>query len=99
MPEVNLSNKEKQQVYATLKAKLKVAIHQEFYLEALLLEYSIMEDRLSSLLRHGGISYLRSDGEEIFINKKLDKVSNAIRSKRFPIYKKVDQELIDAIMV
>ena len=98
MTEYQITNEEKRQVYATLKTKLKIAIQQEFYLEALLLEYSIMEDRLSSILRHSGISYLRGDGEEISIQKKLDKVSNAIRSKRLPIYKKVNQDLIDEIM-
>jgi len=98
MAEFQITNEEKSQVYAMLKTKLKVAIQQKFYLEALLLEYSILEDRLSSILRHSGISYFRCDGEEISIQKKLDKVSNAIRSQRLPIYKKVTQELVDEIM-
>lgn len=99
MTEFQITNEEKRQVYATLKTKLKVAIQQEFYLEALLLEYNIMEDRLSSILRHSDLSYMRNDGEEISIQKKLDKVSNAIRSKRIPIYKKVNQALVDEILV
>jgi N12 class adenine-specific DNA methylase len=98
MSESLITNEEKHQVYATLKTKLKIALQQEFYLEALLLEYAIMEDRLTSILRHSGISYLQSNGEEIGIKKKLDKISNAIRSKRLPIYRKVQQELIDEIM-
>ena len=98
MSEHPITNEEKRQVYATLKTKLKIALQQEFYLEALLLEYAIMEDRLTSILRHSGISYLQSNGEEIGIKKKLDKISNAIRSKRLPIYRKVQQDLIDEIM-
>lgn len=98
MSENPITNEEKRKVYSVLKTKLKIALQQEFYLEALLLEYAIMEDRLTSILRHSGISYLQSNGEEIGIKKKLDKISNAIRSKRPPIYKKVQQDLIDEIM-
>ncbi len=42
-----ITNEEKHQVYSLLKTKLKIALQQEFYLEALLLEYAIIEDRLS----------------------------------------------------
>ena len=98
MSENSITNEEKRQVYAILKTKLKIAMQQGFYLEALLLEYAIMEDRLTSILRHSGITYLQSNGEEIGIKKKLDKISNAIRSKRLPIYRKVQQDLIDEIM-
>ena len=52
-----ISNEEKRQVYAILKTKLKIAMDQEFYLEALLLEYSIVEDRLLSILKHLGLKY------------------------------------------
>ena len=97
MSEGALTNEEKRQVYATLKTKLKVALHQEFYLEALLLEYSIVEDRLSSILEHSGISYRHSNGEQISIQKKLDKISNAIRCKKAPICLKVRKQLLDDV--
>ena len=99
MQEEIITNEEKRQVYATLKAKLKVAIQQEFYLEALLLEYSIVEDRLTSLLKHSSIRYTQSDGRDISMHKKLSKVSNAIKDKRLPIYGKVTQKLIDETMI
>ena len=73
MTEEMITNEEKRIVYAVLKAKLKVALQQEFYLEALLLEYNIMEDRLTSILKHSGISYLQSNGKEIGIQKSWTK--------------------------
>lgn len=42
MQDGSITNEAKRQVYAILKAKLKVALRQEFYLEALLLECSIL---------------------------------------------------------
>ncbi len=91
---MDISNVEKRQVYSVLKTKLKIAIQQEFYLEALLLEYAIIEDRLSSVLRATNLSYIRSDGEEISIQKKIDKIRNASISKRFPVYRRVPDGLM-----
>jgi len=88
------SNEEKRQVYSVLKTKLKIAIQQEFYLEALLLEYAIIEDRLSSVLRSANLSYIQSDGKEISIQKKINKIKNAELSKRFPIYRRVPSDLM-----
>lgn len=93
-----ITNEQKRQVYATLKVKLKVALQQEFYLEALLLEYSILEDRLTSMLKHSDIRYTESNGREFGIQKKLNKVQNAIISKRIPIHGKVKPALVEEIL-
>ncbi len=98
MSEIQITNEQKRQVYSILKTRLKIAIQQEFYLEALLLEYSIMEDRLSSALKHAGIRHTNSKGEELGFKNKLDKVGNAIRSKRYPIYKRFKPELIESVL-
>ncbi len=92
-----ISNEEKRQVYSVLKTKLKIALQQSFYLEALLLEYSIIEDRLSSLLRSANLTYLQSNGNEISIQKKIKKIRDANISKRFPIYNRVSMALISEI--
>ena len=94
---MTITNEEKRQVYSVLKTKLKIALQQEFYLEALLLEYAIVEDRLSSILRSSNLVYLKNDGTEIFIKQKTKKIRNAHECKRFPIYKKVPMELMDEI--
>lgn len=99
MSETLLTNEEKRLVYATLKVKLKVALQQEFYLEALLLEYSILEDRLTSILRHSGLPFLtKKKKREMGMEEKLNSISSAIQAQRKPIYRKIEQELIDDIM-
>ena len=91
---MSITNEEKRQVYTILKAKLKIALQQGFYLEALLLEYAIIEDRLSSILRSADLVYIQNDGKEISIQKKINKIRNANESKRFPIYRRVPLDLI-----
>ena len=51
MNEVN-NNTEKYETYYVLFSKLKHAIKYDFYLEAILISYSILEDRSKSLLVH-----------------------------------------------
>lgn len=94
---MTITNEEKRQVYSVLKTKLKIALQQEFFLEALLLEYAIIEDRLSSILRSAGIAYIQSDGREISMQKKMNKIQNAMVSKRFPIYKRISPDFISEI--
>ena len=48
------NNKEKQITYATYKEQLTKAIKYEFYLEAMMIEYGIMEDRMRSFIYHIG---------------------------------------------
>ncbi len=42
---------EKQELYARLKGKLKRALAAEFWYEACMIEYAIIEDRTSSILK------------------------------------------------
>lgn len=97
MTQKMISAEEKRRVYATLKTKLKIALHQEFFFEALLLEYSILEDRLFSILGHAGIRNTNSKGEPLGFQAKLNKIDNAIRSKQKPIYGKVKPEIVQAV--
>ena len=48
------TNKEKQQTYRKLLSKYKRAMEQEFYCEALMIDYAMIEDRLHSMLYHMG---------------------------------------------
>ncbi len=93
-----ISNEEKRQVYAILKTKLKIAMDQGFYLEALLLEYSIIEDRLLSILKHLGLKYTDSDGRELQIGKKIKKIRGQIVNKNPKVFRKIDIDLIDQII-
>lgn len=61
------NNEEKRKTYQALKGKLSRALKQEFYLEAMLIDYALMEDRLRSYLYYMGIF---SDRGQIRANKK-----------------------------
>ena len=50
-----LNNKDKQKTYAENMAKYKRAIAGEFYFEALLIDYAMLEDRLRSFLYYIGL--------------------------------------------
>ena len=94
----DISNDEKRQVYAILKAKLKIAMDQQFYLEALLLEYSIIEDRLLSILKHLGLKWTESDGRELQIGRKISKISGQIENRNPLLKGRLDSELINQIL-
>ena len=47
-----MNNYEKNLKYRSLNGMLAKALRYEFYYEAIFIEYAIIEDRTSSLLRH-----------------------------------------------
>lgn len=48
------NNKEKMFTYQTMMVRLRIAINYGFYLEALMIEYAMIEDRLIAFLYHSG---------------------------------------------
>lgn len=50
--ETDMKNIKKHEKYANLMTKLKNAIENEYYYEAIFIEYAILEDRFSSLCEH-----------------------------------------------
>lgn len=46
---------EKYETYRAEMARLKVALQQGFYFEAMLIEYALLEDRLRSFVYHAGL--------------------------------------------
>lgn len=67
-------NFEKYDIYKSMKINLKKAITSGFYYEAIFIEYAIIEDRCTSLLKHAGVKYLDSKEHEIKISEKLKKL-------------------------
>ncbi len=63
------TGKEKEQAYKVNYARYNKAIKEEFYLEALVIGYAIIEDRLVSFLHHCGI--ISRDNEKLSVNRKL----------------------------
>lgn len=67
-------NIEKYEVYKSMNENLTKAMRHEFYYQAIFIEYAIIEDRCSSVLRHAGVKYMDSKGREIKISEKMKKM-------------------------
>lgn len=63
------TGKEKQLVYAHEYRRLKKALQEEFYLEAIVISYAIIEDRLVAFFHHAGI--VSRQNETLAINRPI----------------------------
>lgn len=61
-----MDNKDKNKIYSDLMNKLKKSMSNEFYYEAIFIEFAIFEDRTSSLLKHANKKY-----DDLALNKKI----------------------------
>ena len=62
---------QKYDIYKAMKVNLKKAVSSGFYYEAIFIEYAIIEDRCTSLLKHAGTKYLDNKGNEWKLSEKL----------------------------
>lgn len=88
------SNIKKYYNYREQKARLKRAINAEFYLEAVFIEYAIMEDRLQSILEKAGVF---NPEKHQNIGKKISRIRELIRSSKNPLNRYITKELLDSI--
>ena len=89
-----LTNMQKYENYKAQMERLNRAIKEHFYLEAMFMEFAIMEDRCESVLTHAGV--FRPD-RHFTITKKLRRIealaqSNATAKRYF------SHELIDGLI-
>lgn len=91
-----ITNMEKYGNYKEQMGRLKKAMDNHFLLEALFIEYAIMEDRCESLLRH---SDAFNPEKHDTINKKLNRIAELVRNKKSLIRKYISAELIEEIKV
>lgn len=90
-----LTNIQKYENYRAQMGRLNQAIKEHFFLEAMFIEYAIMEDRCESILIHAGV--FNAD-RHVTITRKVRRLealcqSNGIARKYF------SQELLDNILV
>lgn len=78
-----ITNQEKEATYKILKVKLNVALRNEFWFEACMIEYAIIEDRTSSILEHSGVCKNAYD-ESKKLSNKLNSIEHQI-GKGHPI--------------
>ena len=89
-------NYEKQERYIRLKSKLNKAIKSEFWFEACMIEYAIIEDRTSSILHYGKICTNAYEENKKLANK-LNSIEYQIGKGHPVISKKVSSETISKI--
>lgn len=75
----DLTNIQKYENYKAQMGRLNHAISAHFYLEALFIEYAIMEDRLESILTHAGV--FRADKHNT-ITKKIRKLETLCQNDK-----------------
>lgn len=95
---MSISNMQKYENYRMQMGRLKKALTNGFYLEAIFIEYSIIEDRTSAILRYGGYkAKVRNKGQEPTLVSKLNKISEVARNKKAIEHKYFSSELIEDI--
>ena len=72
----SLNNFQKYENYKAQMGRLNHAIKEHFFLEAMFIEYAIMEDRCESILTHAGV--FRAD-RHITITRKVRKRQKQLR--------------------
>ena len=93
-----MDNSKKKEKYAILMGKLKKATDNEYYYEAIFLEYAILEDRMESLLKHANLKYKEKDGKAYKLMKKINKIKSCKEFKDKYIEKHIPNELLDKII-
>lgn len=88
---IGMNNKEKQSKYALLMKKLDIATKEEFYFEAILIEYAILEDRFASILKHANKNIPQG------LQKKINTVLNCQFLNEEKIKKHLTKRLINDI--
>ena len=80
MTEAMPDNMLKYENYKEQNKRLKKAMDNEFYLEAVFIEYAIMEDRTESILRYEG-NTINSNGF-VSIDRKISKIEKIAENKK-----------------
>lgn len=97
MPDAAIpENNQKYENYKEQMNRLKKAMANAFYLEALFIEYAIMEDRAEAILRYEGNEINAKNGF-VSIDKKLNKIIKIAEQKRSLPNKYFSDDLIGRI--
>lgn len=92
--ENNITNMQKHENYRMQMGRLSKAIKAEFYLEAIFIEFAVLEDRLESILVHSGKF---NPEKHNTMDKKLKKVQEISREKKAVAHRYFSAELIQSI--
>ena len=94
-------NAQKHENYREQFVRLKRALMSEFYLEAIFIEYTIIEDRTESILRHAGKwdAYLKKRGRyQVTLDSKISYIQDFAREKKSLAHRYFSDSLLDEIL-
>lgn len=92
-------NMEKYEAYKSMNENLTKAMQSEFYYQAIFIEYAIIEDRCTSVLKHAGIPYQNDIGHDISISQKIRKMRDNPTFHIAYIRQRITVELLEEIIV
>lgn len=92
--EITIPGTKKYLNYKEQMVRLKKAMAAQFFLEAIFIEYAVMEDRLESILRHSGVF---NPERHSTIQAKLRRVSELRRAKKSLLNRSLSEELLQEI--
>ena len=98
---ITADNARKHENYREQFNRLKRALASEFYLEAIFIEYTIIEDRTESILRHAGKwdAYLKKRGRyQVTLDSKIAYIQDFAREKKSIAHKYFSDTLMDEIL-
>lgn len=90
-------NMEKYEVYRSMNQNLSKAMRAGFYYQAIFIEYAILEDRCTSVLKHAGVEYLNSKGYELKLSQKLNRMRSNPAFVVPYVRQRITLELLDQI--
>lgn len=89
-------NMQKYLNYQEQMRRLNKALSNQFYLEAIFIEYAIIEDRLESILRHSGKWHPKPD-QFVSVDAKRKKVAKLAEENKSLAHKYFSVELMNSI--
>ena len=92
--EEQITNMQKYENYKEQMGRLNRALHYHFYLEAIFIEYAIVEDRIESVLRHSGKF---NPEKHTTLEKKLSRLCEMQRAKNGLVRKYFSDALIQSV--
>lgn len=101
MTETQIDNQQKYANYKEQFKRLNRALAGGFHLEAMFIEYAIMEDRTESILRHADLwdAYLKKqDGRDPTITSKIRYIQKRATNRKHILNKYFSDDLLDRIL-
>lgn len=100
MSDSHITGQEKYFNYKEQFERLNRAMRNEFYLEAIFIEYAILEDRTKSVLEHGGFwaAFQKKCGKKAGIHAKLNHIQSLATNKSNSLHRYFSDDLVDLLI-